>query len=189
MLGSSQGSSQALSHFIFRGAWKQADKDTRRKSRLQESLACPRPEAKVLRARSAHALPGAARSTSHTSTGPSHGPPPPTLTRKLQRRPPGSGDCALGPQASLAASLEGGQGRRERSSDKDTRLGPPAGPRSALGGPDLPPRRTPGGRQTAAPVAPRGPFPHPGAPPPPGPYPGAPPPPGSFCLRPGLGHP
>lgn len=34
MLGSSQGSSQALSHFISRGAWKQADKDTRRKSRL-----------------------------------------------------------------------------------------------------------------------------------------------------------
>lgn len=186
MLGSSQGSSQALSHFISRGAWKQADKDTRRKSEeiggnrgSQESLACPRPEAKVLRARSAHALPGAARSTSHTSTGPSHGPPPPTLTQKLQRRPPGSGDCALGPQASLAASLEGGQGQRERSSDKDTRLGPPAGPRSALGGPDLPPRRTPGGRQTAAPVAPRGPFPHPGSPPPPG----------SFCLRPGLGHP
>lgn len=35
MLGSSQGSSQALSHFIFRGAWKQADKDTRRKSLAQ----------------------------------------------------------------------------------------------------------------------------------------------------------
>lgn len=46
MLGSSQGSSQALSHFIFRGAWKQADKDTRRKSRLAGVTRLPKARSK-----------------------------------------------------------------------------------------------------------------------------------------------
>lgn len=41
---------------------------------------------------------------------PLHNAPPALLTRKLQHRPPGSGDCPLSPYTVLAASLGGGAG-------------------------------------------------------------------------------
>lgn len=65
--GTTLGTSQVLSHLTSWGAWKQADKRIRRKSRLTEisySLA----QGQKQRSSGAHALPGAALSTLHMLT-------------------------------------------------------------------------------------------------------------------------
>lgn len=71
------GTSRVLSHLISWGAWKQADQETRRKSRFTEVTRLRKVRSKGPLVASAHVLPGAALSTLLVLTGPSHDPPHP----------------------------------------------------------------------------------------------------------------